>query len=177
MAKVPMYTLAWSSARETYELYETRTREALRIVPDSSEWFAWLDQVSSFAFFGKSGHYTARKEARQRGSRYWYAYLATVERLTKKYLGKTSHLCLARLEHIAGILHTQSGAHTPPIVPLAIDENGEVDTPRVPCLPSGLIRSIHFCQPSYMCRVHAPTLCPANTSLSVSGRPRHARSR
>jgi hypothetical protein len=48
-----------------------------------------LEQVSSFAFFGKSCHYTARKEARQRGSRYWYAYLATDERLTKKYLGKT----------------------------------------------------------------------------------------
>jgi hypothetical protein len=60
MAKVPMYTLAWSSARETYELYETRHQEALRIVPDSSEWFAWLDEVSSFAFVGKSGHYTAR---------------------------------------------------------------------------------------------------------------------
>ena len=53
MPKVPMYTLAWSSTTEAYELYQTRNREALRIVPDSHEWFAWLDQVSSFAFTGK----------------------------------------------------------------------------------------------------------------------------
>ena len=79
-----MYTLAWSSARETYELYQMRDRAMLRIVPESPAWFAWLDQVSSFAFSGKNGHYTARKEARQRGDRYWYAYLTAVEQLTKK---------------------------------------------------------------------------------------------
>jgi hypothetical protein len=41
----------------------------LRIVPESPSWFAWLDQVSSFAFSGKSGRYTARKEAKERGDR------------------------------------------------------------------------------------------------------------
>ncbi len=64
MPKIPTFTLAWSSVRETYELYETRDRGVLRIVPDSLEWFTWLDQVSSFAFVGKGGHYTARKEAK-----------------------------------------------------------------------------------------------------------------
>ena len=54
MPKVPAYTLAWSPATEVYELYQTRDRGTLRIVPDSPEWFAWLDQVSSFAFSGKS---------------------------------------------------------------------------------------------------------------------------
>ncbi len=83
MPKVLTYTLAWSPATEAYELSETRSREALWIVPDSPEWFTWLDQVSSFAFSGKSGHYTARKEAKQRGDRYWYAYLAMGEQLTK----------------------------------------------------------------------------------------------
>ncbi len=29
MSKVPMYTLVWSSATETYELYEARHPEAL----------------------------------------------------------------------------------------------------------------------------------------------------
>jgi hypothetical protein len=71
MPKVPAYTLAWSPAIEAYELYETRDREALRIVPESPSWFAWLDQVSSFAFSGKNGHFTARKEAKQGGDRYW----------------------------------------------------------------------------------------------------------
>jgi LuxR family maltose regulon positive regulatory protein len=101
MAKFPAYTLAWSSVRETYELYQTRDRGELNILPESPTWFTWLEQVSSFAFVGKSSHYTARKETRQRGDRYWYAYLATGEHLTKKYLGKTADLSLARLEHVA----------------------------------------------------------------------------
>jgi LuxR family maltose regulon positive regulatory protein len=103
-----MYTLAWSPATGTYELYQSSDRKALGIVPDSHTWFTWLDQVSSFAFVGKGGHYTARKEVKQRGDRYWYAYLATSELLTKKYLGKSVDLSLARLEYIAEILRVQS---------------------------------------------------------------------
>ena len=97
MPRVPAYTLVWLPATQAYELYETRDRGVLTIVPESPAWFAWLEQVSSLAFFGKSGHYTARKEAKQRGGRYWYAYLATGTRLSKKYLGKTTDLTLARL--------------------------------------------------------------------------------
>ena len=114
MPKVPRYTLAWSPAREAYELYETRDREVLKIVPDSPAWFAWLEQVSSFAFVGKSGRYTARKEAKQRGDRYWSAYLAAGERLTKKYLGKTADLSLARLEQIAGMFSAAQAANVQP---------------------------------------------------------------
>ena len=135
MPKVPMYTLAWSSATETYELYHTLNREALRIVPDSPAWFAWLEQVSSFAFSGESGHYTARKEAKQRGDRYWYAYLVTGEQLTKKYLGKTADLLLARLEHIAGILRTQSESLLPPPPSPASGADGEVGAARHPLHP------------------------------------------
>ena len=90
MAKVPTYTLAWSPAKETYELYQSHDREGLGIVPDTPAWFAWLEQVSSFAFVGKINHYTARKEARQRGGRYWSAYLTVGEQLSKKYLCKSS---------------------------------------------------------------------------------------
>src|SRR5919205_2467156 len=128
MPKVPAFTLAWSPAREAYELYETRSREALKILPDSPEWFAWLDQVSSFAFFGKSGHYRARKEAKQRGDRYWSAYLAMGEQLTKKYLGKTADLTLARLEHIAGVLNAQSAVQlSPPVSRRAASADNAVD--------------------------------------------------
>jgi LuxR family transcriptional regulator, maltose regulon positive regulatory protein len=128
MPKVPMHTLAWSSATKTYELYETRGQEALRIVPDGSEWFAWLDQVSSFAFVGKRGHYTARKEAKQRGNRYWSAYLATGRHLTKKYLGKTATLTLARLEHIAGMLHDQRGVQVQFPITLAAITDRDMET-------------------------------------------------
>ena len=144
MPKVPAYMLAWSPAREAYELYQTRGREELGIVPDSTAWFAWLDEVSSFAFLGKSGHYTARKEAKQRGDRYWYAYLSIGEHLTKKYLGKAADLTLARLEHIAGTLSAHSEAQTPPpvspggailgLLSLAADKNDKVDKPQPPML-------------------------------------------
>jgi LuxR family transcriptional regulator, maltose regulon positive regulatory protein len=134
MPKVPAYTLAWSPATAAYELYPTRDREALGIVPDSPAWFAWLDQVSSFAFSGKSGHYTARKEARQRGDRYWYAYLATGEQLTKKYLGKTVDVTLVRLEHIAELLRAQSETQVLFPVSLAEGKDSEVETVQPPLL-------------------------------------------
>src|SRR5436309_3483072 len=54
MPKIPTYTLAWSSTRQAYELYETHDRGVLKIAPDSPAWFAWLDQIPSFAFFGKT---------------------------------------------------------------------------------------------------------------------------
>ncbi|HKF38186.1 MAG TPA: hypothetical protein VKB35_14925, partial [Ktedonobacteraceae bacterium] len=152
MPKVPMFTLAWSSATGAYELYETRDRGVLGIVPDSPAWFTWLDQVSSFALVGKSGRYTARREARRHSNRYWYAYLVTGTQLTKKYLGKTSDLSLARLEHIASemsanqaasrqlrqaapLLHAQSGVQVSSPVSLgAIGAEDEVDSARRPTL-------------------------------------------
>jgi LuxR family maltose regulon positive regulatory protein len=153
MPKIPAFTLAWSPVLETYELYETRDRGLLRIVPDSPEWFTWLDQVSSFAFSGMSGHYTARKETRQRGDRYWSAYLASGEQLTKKYLGKTADLTLARLEHIAGTLCAQSMAQVPPPVSLSdADTDGEVETIPPPLLAQQR-RTLH---PLLATKLHVP---------------------
>lgn len=134
MPKAPMYTLAWFPTVATYELYETRSREVLQIVPESPEWFSWLEQAPSFAFLGKSGHYTARQEAKQRGDRYWSAYRAMDRQLTKKYLGKSAYLTLARLEHMAGVLCPQSEAQTSPPVSLARGTNTEGDIQR-PVLP------------------------------------------
>jgi len=152
MPKVPMYTLAWSSTTQVYELYATRDRGMLGIVPEDPAWFAWLDQVSSFAFRGKSGHYTARKEARQRGDRYWYAYLATGEHLTKKYLGKTTNLTLTRLEYIAGMLHTQRAAQPAPPISLAVETNGVLEGTKRP-LSAQRDNLLH---PLLATKLHAP---------------------
>ena len=82
------------------------------------------------------GHYTARKETKQRGDRYWYAYLTTSEQLTKKYLGKTVDVSLARLEQIAGLLSTQSEAQLPPPQTLAkARADQETEAARPPVLP------------------------------------------
>jgi LuxR family maltose regulon positive regulatory protein len=135
MPKVPAYTLGWLPLKEVYELHRTRDREALQIVPESSEWFAWLEQISSFAYSGKRGHYTTRKEAKQRGDRYWYAYLATGEQLTKRYLGKSADLTLARLEHIAGTLHAQSETQVPSSFSPTTGANGEGGAARQSLVP------------------------------------------
>ncbi|HEY3231123.1 MAG TPA: LuxR C-terminal-related transcriptional regulator [Roseiflexaceae bacterium] len=107
MPKVPPYTVAWSSSTQAYTLYECHDRGLLSIVPGSAAWFAWLEHTSCFAFAGQAGQYTARKERKQRGSWYWYAYRARGALRTKAYLGKTSALTLARLEQVAQLLQTR----------------------------------------------------------------------
>src|SRR6516164_2720195 len=98
-------TLSWSAAHQVYELSADQRREQLHLTSEGPAWFAWLDEVSSFAFHGQRGSYTARKESKQRGAGYWYAYRKTQGKLVKKYLGKTADLTLARLEEVAGVLH------------------------------------------------------------------------
>jgi hypothetical protein len=110
MPKVPPYTVVWSAATQAYTLCACRDRSPLSIVPGSAAWFAWLDHTACFAFAGQAGQYTARKERKQRGTWYWYAYLGRDEQRTKAYLGKTPALTLARLEQVAQLLQTRSVA-------------------------------------------------------------------
>ncbi|MBV8695242.1 MAG: hypothetical protein JO183_07125, partial [Ktedonobacteraceae bacterium] len=108
MPRVPVYTLAWSSTTQAYTLSGSRDSRPLNIVPESPDWFVWLDHVSSFTFSGPAGHYTARKETKQRGDQYWYAYLTAGDKRSKTYLGKTSTLTLARLEQASQLLQARS---------------------------------------------------------------------
>jgi hypothetical protein len=52
--------LSWSAAHQTYELFGSHNGEVLSLVSDSPAWFAWLGGVSSFAFHGQAGSFTAR---------------------------------------------------------------------------------------------------------------------
>jgi hypothetical protein len=72
-----------------------------KLVPDSPDWFGWLARLGSFHFQGKSGHFTARQERKQRGDAYRKAH---TQRL-KRYLGTTDKLTLAFLEQTAHDLH------------------------------------------------------------------------
>lgn len=75
------------------------------LVPDSQDWFTWLAHLGSFHFQGKSGHFTARQERKQRGDTYWYAYRKAHTQRLKRYLGTTDKLTLASLEQTACDLH------------------------------------------------------------------------
>lgn len=102
MPKSTPYTLAWSNSQQAYELYEGQgDDDTLNLDTQCHTRLVWVDQVSSFAFHGQHGSYTARKERKQRGDEYWYAYVRIIGKLTKKYLGRSSDLTLARLEQAA----------------------------------------------------------------------------
>src|SRR6266700_2933207 len=101
MPKTARYTLTWTPVRQEYELHESQGRVAGEIVSECAAWFEWVSQVSSFAFHGRSGSYTAVKERKQRGGEYWYAYARVAGKMAKRYIGRDTCLKFSRLEEVA----------------------------------------------------------------------------
>ena len=101
MPKIARYTFAWSPLHQAYELHESQDSGLLDIVSESRPSLAWVSQISSFAFHGRNGSYTACKECKQRGEGYWYAYARVEGKLTKRYLGRGIGLTIPRLEQAA----------------------------------------------------------------------------
>src|SRR2546421_7747647 len=101
MPKIVCYALRWSPVYHAYELRGSQGQEARDIVPESPIRLMWLNQLSSFAFHGKHGSYTVRKERKQRGGEYWCAYARVGGKLTKRYVGRGCDLTPARLEQVA----------------------------------------------------------------------------
>jgi LuxR family maltose regulon positive regulatory protein len=101
MPKTARYTLVWSPPQQAYRLHESQDGGAGDIVPENPTWVEWVSQVSSFAFHGRNGSYTACKEHKQRGGEYWYAYARVEGKMTKHYLGRGIDLTFPRLEQAA----------------------------------------------------------------------------
>lgn len=102
MPKVAAYALVWLEELGCYVTYEPGSADFKRLPRDDEEWFTWLAGCASFAFEGKQGHLTLRKEARARQGEYWYAYRCQNRRTLKRYAGRASELAIKRLEEIAG---------------------------------------------------------------------------
>lgn len=109
MPKFATHALAWCPDTSLY-VVRVPEQAGIRAVvfgdaptlsPDSREWFAWLATPTSFAFAGKEGRFTARRETRQRGEDYWVAYQRVGGKLRKKYLGKPGELTAEKLENAA----------------------------------------------------------------------------
>jgi hypothetical protein len=99
MPKEADYTIAWSSERQGYEILHTPFRFSLT---STDTLVHWLSMVSSVHFCSREGHtLTLRKERKQRGAGYWYAYKRINSKLCKKYLGETSKLDLQTFEAVA----------------------------------------------------------------------------
>lgn len=86
-------TLTWQHGEKVHHL-----------TVGTADWYVWLEQVSTFAFTGPTGTFTARKEPRQRGGAYWKAYRKRAGKLHRVYLGKSNELTLARLQAVATAL-------------------------------------------------------------------------
>ena len=85
---------------------ETGRHSKQTLSPDSPEWFTWLAALPSFSFSTAEGyHFTARREKKQQGKGYWYAYRKVHQQLHKRYLGTTEKLTLTHLETTAKSLH------------------------------------------------------------------------
>jgi len=100
-----------SSFGESYFIYDPDTGQQA-FEPDSADWFTWLARHPSFHFKGQHGHCTVRCEEKKKRDEeqpalsYWYAYRKAYGRQHKRYLGATDALTVAKLEEVAGELHT-----------------------------------------------------------------------
>jgi hypothetical protein len=89
------------SAQGIYVIISSQEGE-LHLVPDSAEWFAWLETIPSFRFVGQQGRFTAYRHSRF--SRSWRAHRVIHQQNYKQTLGVTDHLTLHRLEQVAAAL-------------------------------------------------------------------------
>ena len=112
MPKAAAATLLWSPERERYEWQRRSENSSSPVSPEDDLGFLRLVDGSSFAFQGKHGRLTLRKESRLYGEGYWYAYRSQGRRTRKKYLGRTPDLTIARLEDITEALNAEPRVST-----------------------------------------------------------------
>lgn len=109
MPKLAHHTLFWCSESQQYSARNTSHMgtllqvfgDSITLTPESQEWFAWPASIPSFAFVGRAGRFTARRETKQREESYWIAYQRADGKLLKRYLGRTSDLTAEKLEATA----------------------------------------------------------------------------
>jgi hypothetical protein len=72
----------------------------LTLIPDSPEWFAWLETISSLRFLGQQGRWSAYRD-KGRSSGCWFAYRRINGHQYVRSLGSPHQLTLARFEQMA----------------------------------------------------------------------------
>lgn len=107
MPKTPRHTLVWSDERQRYELQSPEQPVQPFQLGDNPAFSRWLDTHTSFAFVEHSGRRSILKEARPRGTGYWYAYHKQGRRTRKRYLGPADQVTFACLEQEAHVLTSQ----------------------------------------------------------------------
>jgi hypothetical protein len=99
MPKEAEYKIMWSDTQAGYEVMHPPFSFPCK---DTATLHHWLGMVSTFHFCAPTGHtLTLRKEQKQRGKGYWYAYKRVEGKILKRYLGEKSKLTLELLETVA----------------------------------------------------------------------------
>ncbi|QBD77731.1 hypothetical protein EPA93_17725 [Ktedonosporobacter rubrisoli] len=143
MPRRALNLLKWSQQSQSYELSSSKASAIHEIIPESQAWREWLDTISSFAFHSRCGmRYTVRKEAVQQNGSYWYGYRSWQGRTSKRYLGRTSDLTLARLEEIANNFTAEAASRAGQS--LSSTEPLLISRLHPPRLPLGLIERTHL---------------------------------
>src|SRR6266496_916811 len=105
MSRAARCAVIWLPERNAYGIQRRDDCSELHLLRagDEGSFSQWIDD-SSFAFHGKYGHLTLRKDARRYGEGYWYAYRNHGHRTLKKYVGRSDDLTIERLEDRAAVL-------------------------------------------------------------------------
>ncbi|GHO51471.1 hypothetical protein [Ktedonospora formicarum] len=111
MPKPPAHALIWSAENLFYVLHTPGHPPQEITSGNEGVWRAWLTTHSSFSFQGQHGHLNVLKEARSRGTGYWYAYHKSAGQTQKRYLGRSATVTLARLEEVAQVLEDLTSEH------------------------------------------------------------------
>ena len=72
----------------------------LALVPDSPQWFAWLETISSLRFLGQQGRWSAYRD-KGRSSGCWFAYRRINGHQYVRSLGSAHQLTITRFEQMA----------------------------------------------------------------------------
>src|SRR5579859_6832572 len=113
MPKGTEYKIEWSNTRNGYEVLHGPF--CFDLAGDSGLHY-WMETVQAFHFCSPTGHtLTLRKEKKQRGTGYWYAYKRVNGKVHKKYFGDRRKLDLQTLEALAR--HFLEPAAPPPPPP------------------------------------------------------------
>ena len=116
MPKLPPYVLIWFEERQHYELQNHGQAMQWFHPGDKTAFSRWLTEHTAFAFVGHTGRLSILKEARGRGTGYWYAYRTqrtSPQRAHKRYLGPTSKVTFACLEEAAQALASEPSSSFP----------------------------------------------------------------
>jgi hypothetical protein len=84
-------------------------RGELALLPDSPEWFAWLETISSLRFLGQQGRWSAYRD-KGRASCCWFAYRRIHGHQYVRSLGRPEQLTIDQFEQMAATFQSYATA-------------------------------------------------------------------